>query len=157
MSFGQGIATTGIQLLSAYGAILNDGIYIPPTIIKGPGRLRPSKRVIKPETSAALKEILLEAVEDGTGKSARLKHFRIAGKTSTAQRPSAEEGYRGYIPAFLGFPVGTDPSIVIYVYVDDPKGSRYYGNQIAAPVFQKIAHHILYRGKNTIRVGKNGI
>ena len=72
-----------------------------------------------PKTSDYLTDILIKAVEDGTGGQARIPYFKIAGKTSTAQRPDKEGGYSGYIPGFVGFPVNIKDrfvSIVSLVY-----------------------------------------
>ena len=92
--------------------------------------------------------MLLSAVDEGTGKNARIPYFKIAGKTSTAQKPTKEGGYKGYIPGFVGYPVGTNKQFVIYVYIDGPQGRDYYGNTVAAPVFRKIAEYILYKDKD---------
>lgn len=145
ISFGQGIATTGIQMLAAYGAIANGGEYIWPTLLKGKRNKR--KRIISKETAKELEKMLLEAVKSGTGRNARVPYFKIAGKTSTAQRPGPHGGYKGYISGFVGFPVGVKNKFVIYVYVDDPKGV-YYGNSVAAPVFRKVAEYMLYKDKD---------
>lgn len=150
ISFGQGVATTGIQMLSAYAAILNNGVYIKPTILKG--NKSNGKQIITSDTAKKLKKMLFKAVEDGTGKKAKVKYFKIAGKTSTGQRPSSNGGYQGYVAGFVGFPVETDKKFVILVYVDDPKEKSYYGNDVAAPVFKKIAHYMLYKDRNIINV-----
>lgn len=147
ISFGQGIATTGLQILSAYAAVANGGIYIQPTILKREKKID-GIRVLSEETAKDLTAMLLDAVEDGTGKNAIIPFFKIAGKTSTAQRPTKEGGYRGYIPGFVGYPVGTKRKFVIYVYIDGPQGRDYYGNTVAAPVFRKIAEYMLYKEKD---------
>ncbi len=147
MSFGQGIATTALQILAAYAAIANDGFYHYPTIIKGEQVHKPYQAISK-ETARKLQKMLLRVVEDGTGTNARVKYFKIAGKTSTAQRPVPGVGYEGYIPGFVGFPVGVDNPFVVFVYVERPVGRHYFGNTVAAPVFRKIAEYILYKNKN---------
>ncbi|MDH5581591.1 MAG: penicillin-binding transpeptidase domain-containing protein, partial [Bdellovibrionales bacterium] len=147
ISFGQGIATTGLQVLAAYAAIANGGIYYQPTLLKTDS---PKKgiRVLSHETSEELVKMLVGAVENGTGKNAKIPYFKIAGKTSTAQKPTKEGGYKGYIPGFVGFPVGSNKHFVVYVYIDGPQGRDYYGNTVAAPVFKKIAEYILYKEKD---------
>ena len=143
LSFGQGLAATGIQMLSIYATIANQGVYINPTIIKG--KKRGERVVLSKETAKELEEMLVDAVEDGTGKNAQVSHFIIAGKTGTAQRPDANGGYRGHVASFIGFPVNVEHPFVIYVYIDNPKGKYYYGNTVAAPVFRKVAQYILYK------------
>ena len=153
ISFGQGVATTGIQILSAYSVIANGGYYIRPTIVKkwekDPEALKRKKiRVLSKETTDALTDILVLAVEEGTGGRAKIPYFKIAGKTSTAQRPDKEGGYSGYIPGFVGYPVNVKDRFVVYVYIEKPEGEDYYGNRVAAPVFRKIAHYYLYKNKD---------
>ncbi|OUR92998.1 hypothetical protein A9Q84_21075 [Halobacteriovorax marinus] len=152
ISFGQGVATTGLQMLTAYSAILNGGSYITPTILK---RTKEEvtdnlkKKVIDFQTSRELKEMLVKAVEEGTGKRTRIPYFTIAGKTSTAQRSDNKGGYTGYIPGFIGFPIGTKDKFTVYVYVEKPEsGKAYYGGVVAGPVFKKIAQYILYKDRN---------
>ena len=123
LSFGQGIATTGLQVLAAYAAIANDGIYNHPTILKNGNKNRKGQRVLSSDVASALEEMLVDAVYNGTGGNAKVKHFQIAGKTSTAQKPSNKGGYEGYIPAFVGYPTNVKNRFVIYVYLDSPKGA----------------------------------
>ncbi len=149
ISFGQGVATTGIQMLAAYSAFANGGYYVKPTILKIKNKEDIEKeRIISAQTAKRVTKMLVSAVEDGTGVRAQVKHFSIAGKTSTAQRVDKDGGYKGYIPGFLGYPVGLDKSFVVFVYIEDPKEKGYYGNQVAAPIFQKISKSILYKNKN---------
>ena len=160
MSFGQGVAVTGVQMLAAYGAIANGGEYISPTLIrrdqpplKNPEpendhQLKKKTRVISEKTAAELSKMLVGVVEDGTGTNAQIPHFQIAGKTATAQRVDGHGGYHGYVSGFIGFPINVDKRFVIYVYIDNPKVGGYYGNMVAAPVFKNLAQYILYKNKN---------
>ncbi|HLE09706.1 MAG: hypothetical protein A2504_02140 [Bdellovibrionales bacterium RIFOXYD12_FULL_39_22] len=147
LSFGQGVATTGIQILSAYAAIANGGNYITPTIVKRAKEAIRTRRVFSYKTAKELTDMLVGAVEQGTGSNAMIPYFKIAGKTGTAQRPDTAGGYSGYIPGFIGFPVNVNKKFVIYVYLDNPQTSSYYGNTLAAPVFKKVAQYILYNNK----------
>lgn len=152
VSFGQGVATTGIQMLAIYAAVAGGGLYVPPTVLKGGSRERGRRVVLSRGTALALEGMLVEAVRDGTGSLARVPHFVIAGKTSTAQRPDAAGGYRGYVSGFIGYPVNVDRRFVIYVYVDNPKGKEYVGGAVAAPVFEKVARYMLYRDRDFSRM-----
>lgn len=147
VSFGQGIAVTGVQVLSAYSAIANGGIYRSPKVIKG-AEVEEGRRVLSEKTSKKITDILIDAVETGTGPKAKIKYFQIAGKTSTAQRPDSAGKYSGYIPGFVGFPVNVENPFVIYVYVEKPEKGTYYGNDVAAPVFRKIAEYMLFKNKD---------
>lgn len=155
LSFGQGIATTGIQILAAYSAIANDGVYIRPTILKDGNKGKTGKRILNSEVAASIEQMLVDAVYNGTGANAQVNHFQIAGKTSTAQKPSNKGGYEGYIPAFVGYPTNVDKRFVVYVYVDSPKGPIYYGNLVAAPIFSKISQYILFKDKNYYKFALN--
>ncbi len=151
ISFGQGIATTAIQILSGYSAIINGGIYVNPTLIKNS---KPVKtKILSRDAADKVVKMLIQAVEDGTGQNAKIPHFVIAGKTSTAQRVSEEGGYKGYVPGFVGFPINVKRKFVVYVYVDNPEG-KYYGAQIAAPIFKKITEYILYKNKEFHQMAK---
>lgn len=154
ISFGQGVATTGIQMLASYSAIANGGFYVRPTLLKVDDIKKVGKtRVFSKKTVSSLVDMLKLAVKEGTGKNARIKHFEIAGKTSTAQRANGSGGYTGYVSGFIGFPVNVDRKFVVFVYVDDPK-KGYYGNTVAAPIFQKIVKNILYKDKNYSSMAK---
>ena len=151
ISFGQGVATTGIQILVAYSTIANGGYKVVPTFFKKEGTPEPTERVLKEKTVRQLKKMLVDAVEKGTGQNAMIQYFKIAGKTSTAQKPDREGGYDGYIAGFVGFPINIKDNFVIYVYIDKPEG-KYYGNQVAAPIFKEVAQYILYKRKYFNRV-----
>jgi cell division protein FtsI (penicillin-binding protein 3) len=147
ISFGQGIAVTGVQMLSAYSALANGGYYLPATIIKGANKDVKPIKIIEKTTADQITNILVRAVEEGTGSQAKIPYFKIAGKTSTAQKASVNGGYEGYIPGFIGYPVNVKNPFVIFAYVDEPDEKRYYGNQIAAPIFRKVAEYMLYKTK----------
>jgi cell division protein FtsI (penicillin-binding protein 3) len=102
-----------------------------------------------PEVAGMVKDMLVESVDSGTGGNASIPYFKIAGKTSTAQRPDRRGGYTGYVSGFIGFPASGNKKFVIYVYIDNPKSKVYYGNAVAAPAFKKVAQHILYKSKDT--------
>lgn len=154
ISFGQGVATTGVQILASYASIANGGYYVKPTILKVNDKKDiKSKKILSSTTTGQLQEMLVKAVEDGTGSNARVKHFSIAGKTSTAQRVDGKGGYSGYVAGFVGYPINVDRKFVVFVYVDNPK-KGYYGNTVAAPIFQKIVKNILYKRKEYKQLAK---
>lgn len=167
MSFGQGIATTGVQMLAAYAAIANGGVYVRPTLIKrdantvkelepeNENQLEKTSRVFSKATSEDLITALVGAVDKGTGSNAQIPHFKIAGKTATAQRVDRNGGYKGYISGFAGFPVNVDRRFAIVVYIDNPKTGGYYGNAVAAPVFRNIAEYMLYKNKDISKLADN--
>ena len=83
--------------------------------------LKKRKASLSKDTVSQIEEMLVDSVYNGTGGNAKIEHFQIAGKTSTAQKPAKGKGYDGYIPAFIGYPVNVDKRFVIYVYIDSPK------------------------------------
>lgn len=152
VSFGHGMTATPLQIANAYAAVANGGWLKRPYIVRkvhdydtgetvevGPKTIR---RVLMPEVAAKLRLILASATgPDGTGGNARVVGFPVAGKTGTAQKVSSVgRGYlRGaYISSFAGFFPANDPRFVIYIAVDNPR-KGYYGSQVAAPVFAKVA------------------
>jgi len=150
---GQGIATTGLQILGLYCTIANDGYRMRPYVVRRvidadgqvvhEGRPEVVARVIRPETAALMRELLADATEDGgTGRRARISDIRVAGKTGTAQKP-VPGGYSAtdYVASFVGFLPVEDPEIGIIVVVDNPK-PLYYGGQVAAPAFGSIAGEV---------------
>lgn len=150
MSFGQGIATTALQMLSFYAALANGGQYVKPTIIrKDEGDDIERKRILDKKHVNVLTDMLIKVVDEGTGSKARIPYYVIAGKTSTAQRVSPKGGYEGYVGSFIGYPVNVDKKFVIMSYIDNPKGKKYYGNDVAGPMFNKMASYILYQNKET--------
>jgi cell division protein FtsI (penicillin-binding protein 3) len=151
ISFGQGVATTGIQMLTAYASIANGGYEVVPTILKQ-DKVERKKRIFQKEVVQQVESILVKAVNDGTGGRAKVKHFDIAGKTSTAQRSDGKGSYSGYTSGFIGYPTNVEKRFVIYVYVSNPKQKGYYGNVVAGPVFNKVASFILYKNRNNFNV-----
>ncbi|MFL5786028.1 MAG: penicillin-binding protein [Bacteriovoracaceae bacterium] len=154
ISFGQGVATTAIQMMRAYASIANGGYLIRPTLLRhDESQLKSENRILSPETALALQNMLVGVVNEGTGDEARIPHYEIAGKTGTAQRVS-NGGYSGYVASFIGFPVNVNKKFVVLTYVDHPTANGYYGGAVAAPVFKKITQYILYKKKDFAQFAK---
>jgi len=155
ISFGQGVATTAIQMLRSYAVIANGGYLVKPTFLRREEhQLLPQNKIISDKTSADVVKMLVNAVNEGTGGNAKVPHYEIAGKTGTAQRVSERGGYDGYIASFVGFPVNVNKKFVVLVYVDNPTANGYYGGAVAAPVFKKITQYILYKKKDFAQFAK---
>jgi stage V sporulation protein D (sporulation-specific penicillin-binding protein) len=151
MSIGQSIAVTPLQLITAMSAIANDGVLMKPYIVKAvynedgsvyeETKPREVRRVISSETDKLLIGLLEQVVATGGGQKAKVKGYRIGGKTGTAQKINTESvGYKegSYIASFCGFAPANDPEVTLLVIIDEPSGGNYYGGQIAAPVASKI-------------------
>ena len=144
LSIGYEIAVTPLQMAMAYGALANGGMLLEPRLVREvrsrDGRMeqvfepRVVRRVIPEQVAEQIRDVLVDAVEVGTGREAALASFRVAGKTGTAR--IAENGrYRpgAYTASFAGFFPADDPQLVFIVKLDEPDG-EYYGGRAAAPV-----------------------
>ena len=153
-SFGQGIAVTPVQLAMAIGAIANRGILMKPYLVErilspsGGEEVRAPVevgRVIKEETAAAVTDILVATVDNSFENRARIKGYRVAGKTGTAQLPLADRpGYADqYIHSFVGFAPASDPRFLVFLQIVKPTGNRFAANTMT-PAFHGIAEFILH-------------
>jgi len=155
MSIGQSIAVTPLQLVTAVGAIANDGVLVKPHIIKeirnADGSLdremlvQTVRQAVSPETARIVSGMMEKEVSEGGGNKAAVKGYHFAGKTGTAEKLNEDgSGYAAgrYIASFVGFGPVEDPQIVILIVLDDPRGV-YYGGQIAAPVASEILTQIM--------------
>ena len=155
ISFGQSIAATPLQLLSAVSVFANQGIKIKPILVKkiesidgkfvrffSQGR---EERVISKKVAGQMKELMRNVVLRGTGKRAKIKGFGVCGKTGTAQKVGRSgQGYLKdhYIASFIGFAPFDDPRIITLVIIDDPKG-KIWGGEVCAPVFKDVTEYTL--------------
>jgi cell division protein FtsI (penicillin-binding protein 3) len=155
-SYGYGIGVSALQVANAYNALAGGGMLYEPAIAcdeagkpsepDGPCRRPVSvRRVVSESTARALSRMLEDVVERGTGLSARIPGYRIAGKTGTARKLDLRTGKystSSYMASFVGFLPLSRPRWTILVVIDDPKG-QYYGSQVAAPVFAGLARRLL--------------
>ncbi|MFQ3646527.1 MAG: penicillin-binding protein 2 [Anaerolineae bacterium] len=150
-AYGQGISVTPLQMLTAVNAIANDGLMMQPRIVlqKIDGEsvvnsdVTALGRVISKETADAVTTMMIRVVEDENGVGlARLPGYSIAGKTGTAQIPTAT-GYEpnASIVSFVGFLPADDPQVAIIVRLDRPRD--YWGSRVAAPVFRRLAERLV--------------
>lgn len=149
-SFGQGIAMTPIQMISAVSALANGGKLMEPHVVKSivdEGKvfeIKPKvvREVIKESSAKVITEMMVKAVEEGEAKWARPKGFKIAGKTGTAQIPiSGHYDPDKTIASFVGFAPADNPKFVMLVIYDQPSSSI-YGSETAAPTFFEIAKEL---------------
>ena len=151
---GQGIAVTPLQVVMAISSIANGGTLLKPYVIdevrdstgkvihKGTRRVR--YQVVSRQTSDFVREAMRRVVAEGGGKLAKSDKVTIAGKTGTAQIASSGQYVKGqYVASFVGFWPAEKPRYVMLVSIGEPKGARYYGGQIAAPVFKSIVEDIV--------------
>lgn len=156
---GQGIAVTAMQMLNAYNVIANDGMYVEPRLVAATVDAdgvrteidaQPSHRVISERTARQVREMLVDAVAEGTGTRAQVPGYSVGGKTGTARKPQDTGTYRDlagnyhYVAAFTGMVPAEDPELSIIVVIDEPTATI-YGGSAAAPVFADLAKFALNR------------
>lgn len=144
MTFGQGISTTGVQMVTSFAAVANGGKLVKPHIVaekqKADGKKeatdsRPIKEIISGEAAAQMRQMMVNQVEKGHGYQAKVKGYKVAGKTGTAQVPSPKGGYdpAKNIGTFIGFGPADSPRFVVLAKIDYPKGIP-WAESSAAPV-----------------------
>ena len=153
ISFGQTIAVTPIQLITATSAAINGGIIYPPHLLKEVystgGELSEvteikSKNVaISSETSKIIAEYLQKVVSEGSGKQCYIEGYGVGGKTGTAQKYVDGKIAQGkYVMSFIGFFPYDNPKYICLVIVDEPVGGT-YGSTVAAPLCKQIFEGII--------------
>ena len=138
-SYGYGLSVTALQLARAYSVFANDGVLNPVSLLKL-DKAPEGERVMSAEVARTVRKMLESVLSDkGTGKAARVKDYRIAGKTGTAHR-SGKGGYDEdkFTALFAGIAPASKPRLVLVVVVHDPGRNEWHGGAVAAPVFSKI-------------------
>ncbi len=155
LSFGQGYSVNALQAASIYATFANDGVRVVPKIISGytdkEGRFEAtpastSRRVVSSEVARNVR-LMMESVvsAEGTAPLAKIKGYRIAGKTGTASYYSQAQGkYSGYVASFVGMAPADKPELVVSVVLERPVNGH-YGGEVAAPVFKKVMTFALQR------------
>ncbi len=149
-AFGQGVAVTPLQMVTAVGAIANGGLMMQPRVIHqvidGDQVIeaRPANlgRPISAETAREVTQMMVSVVADGLDGKASVPGYSIAGKTGTAQIPTPI-GYENgtSIASFIGFFPADDPQVIVLIKLDRP--ADYWGSQTAAPAFQSLAERLV--------------
>ncbi|WGI26864.1 penicillin-binding transpeptidase domain-containing protein [Halomonas alkaliantarctica] len=144
LSYGYGLSVSAVQLASAYTALANDGVRLPPSLLRlsEPPQGIPA---IAPSVANDLLQILETSVAAYTGgRRARVEGYRVGGKTGTV-RKIGQQGYTtdAYRSVFAGIAPISDPRIVTVVMIDHPKAGEFYGGAVAAPVFSSVTGNAL--------------
>lgn len=155
VGFGQGIAVSPLQLVTALAAIANGGVRMQPQLVQGifdpatgrvtPVRPQPVHRVVSEATARVFLEMLREAVETGSGAAAAIPGYAVGGKTGTAQIAEGGVYTEKRIASFSGVVPVDDPRLVGLVVLYDLKPRPAYGGVHAAPVWRAIAETALER------------
>jgi len=153
--FGQGYAVTAVQQASVFQTIANKGVRVPPSLVEGTvndsGTFIPStrttpSRVVSEDTAVKLSRMMEEVTgENGTASAARIKGYRVAGKTGTADRYDEKLGrYNGFTASFIGFAPAEQPKYVVAVFIQKPTAGM-FGGMLAGPVFNQVMTYLLER------------
>jgi cell division protein FtsI (penicillin-binding protein 3) len=145
VGFGHGIAVSPLQLTSAVAAVVNGGLWRPPTVLLRGGESLPAgERVFSARTSAQLRGLMRLVVRYGTGRKADVPGYQVGGKTGTAEKLIAGRYRRdARISSFVGaFPIDA-PRYVVLAMIDEPKGNKSTlnyatGGWVAAPVVGRL-------------------
>ena len=139
LSFGYGISATPLQLAQAYAVLATGGIKRPVTFLRD-GDVTGERRVMPAAITRQVRNMLEQAAgPDGTAPLAQVPGYRVAGKTGTVKKSNAGGYSRNkYLAVFAGMAPASDPRFVMVVMVDEPSNGKYYGGQVAAPVFSKV-------------------
>jgi len=142
-SYGYGFTVTPVQLAQAYAVLGAGGIKRPLSLTKLDTVIM-GERVLS-EKVANQVMLMMETVVDegGTGQKAQVKGYRIAGKTGTARKANAGGYGDEYSVFFAGVAPVSNPKIAMVIFVDEPASENYYGGQVAAPVFSRVASDAL--------------
>lgn len=158
MAFGQGIAITPIQMITAFSAVVNGGTLYKPYLVEkitdGEGivirRNTPTvvRKVLSEKVSESMRSILADTVDKGTGKRARIEGYLVGGKTGTAQLSGGKSGYirNEYLSSFIGFFPADKPKYVIMAMFMRPQAeiqSNRFGGVVAAPVVGNVIRRII--------------
>jgi cell division protein FtsI (penicillin-binding protein 3) len=156
VAYGQGVASTPIQLISAVNVVANDGRYVDPKLVMGTvdadGEVHPTdasetREVISEAAATQMQHMMREVVCRGTAKQAQVPGLSVAGKTGTGfiAQPDGTyflpDGSHAYYASFVGFLPAEDPQVTILVSIDQPdsqSGDR-FGGTASAPVFRTLA------------------
>jgi cell division protein FtsI (penicillin-binding protein 3) len=139
MAYGHGISVTLMQLAHAYLVFARDGDLIPLSLTRLESPPLAGKSIFSAQTAREVRAMLEMAVQPGgTAPQARIPGYRVAGKTGTAHKLEGGVYADRYVAAFVGFAPVSDPKLVVAVMIDEPSAGKYYGGEVAAPVFARV-------------------
>ena len=149
MSYGYGLSASLFQIAHAYTVFAHDGELIPVTLTRplggGPAPLGSGIRVLSPKTAAAVRNMLhLATLPGGTAPKAQVIGYSVGGKSGTAyKQEGASYATKKYRSWFVGMAPIHHPRIIVAVMVDEPSAGKYFGGDVAAPVFSEVVQQTL--------------
>lgn len=158
MAYGYGFEITPLHTLALYNAVANGGKMIKPVFVRAIKHADEDETKFETEvinsnicsdkTLEQLRLLLEGVVENGTAKNIKGTHYRIAGKTGTAQILDKGRYTKKYVTSFVGYFPAHAPKYSAIVLIKNPRGWYQYGSSVAAPVFKEIADNIYARDIN---------
>src|SRR5258705_3065942 len=148
MSMGYQVGVTPLQMAAAVSSVANGGELVQPRVVRAvtrDGVRKPVPRkvlahAIDRDTAAEVTAIMEAVIERGTGRSAQIDGYTVAGKTGTAQKvENGRYSNTDYNLSFVGFVPSRKPVFTIVVVVDSPHRVSPYASTVAAPIFRRIA------------------
>lgn len=153
MGFGQAVATTPLQLISAICSIVNGGKLYKPYFVKNikdsdgniVSETTPTviKQTISESTSEIMKTMMEDVIKQYSGYYAFIPGYHVGGKTGTSQKYDGGRLSGEYIASFVGTFPADNPDYVVLIVVDEPGGVSYYGSIVATPYAKKIIENII--------------
>ena len=139
MSYGHGLSVSLLQLARAYTVFASDGMLAPLTFVRRDAGV-PGQRVISASTARTVRSMLESVTQPGgTAVQARVTGYTVAGKTGTVHKLiNGAYASDKYLSSFVGFAPVSDPRVVVAVMIDEPSDGKYYGGEVAAPVFREV-------------------
>lgn len=149
LGYGYGMEVNVLQLARAYAVLAADGIKRPVRLVKDVGGHQEAgqsddtafddEQVLSSNVAREVRGVMRQVVDRGTGRKAQVAGYSVAGKTGTVHKSSSgkylESAYRA---TFAGMLPADKPRLVAVVTVDEPKGKKYYGGEVAAPAFARV-------------------
>ena len=143
VGYGYGLSTTLLHLANAYNIVANDGMRVQLTYKKHFGVID-GEQVLQKEVSKEILKMMLKAVDDGTGRNAKIKNYSVAGKTGTVRlRINGKYSERNHNALFVGIAPASEPKYVAAVIVRNPKNRPVSGGKNAAPIFSEFMSYSL--------------
>ncbi|MFV0662508.1 peptidoglycan D,D-transpeptidase FtsI family protein [Denitromonas sp.] len=139
MAYGYGVSASLMQLARAYLVFARDGEMIPVTLTRSEAPPQGGRRVVSAQTARETRAMMEMVTQTGgTAVHGQVPGYRVAGKTGTSHKLEGAQYTTKYIASFVGLAPVSDPRLVVAVMIDEPSGKRYYGGQVAGPVFSRV-------------------
>ncbi len=144
MSYGYGLSASLFQLARSYTVFARDGELIPVTLTKADGPTGGVRIMSEKNAQAVRKMLQMATAQGGTAPKAQTIGYSVGGKTGTARKQEGK-GYsdKKYRAWFVGLAPIDNPRVVVAVMIDEPSNGKFYGGEVAAPVFAETVAQTL--------------